>query len=68
VSDHVFGRITVLQRWTAVTTTTTTAAAIGLLWTGIQTDIHALMGIQHMTMFPAMFVVMLLRRHEYTGR
>ena len=42
-------------------------AAIGLLWTDVETDIHALLEIQHVTMFPGMLLVMLLRRHEYTG-
>ena len=42
-------------------------AAIGLLWAGIETDIHALLTIQHVAMLPAMLVAMLLRRHEYTG-
>ena len=42
-------------------------AAIGLLWTDLETDIHALLEIQHVTMFPGMLLVMLLRRHEYTG-
>jgi len=42
-------------------------AAIGLLWTDVETDIHALLEIQHVAMFPGMLLVMLLRRHEYTG-
>lgn len=41
--------------------------AVGLLWTGVETDIHALMMIQHIAMGPAMLVAMLLRVHEYTG-
>lgn len=41
-------------------------AAIGLLWADVETNIHALMEIQHVAMFPAMLGVMLLRRHEYT--
>jgi hypothetical protein len=43
-------------------------ALIGLLWADIETDIHALMMIQHVAMFPSMLSAMLLRRHEYTGR
>jgi hypothetical protein len=42
-------------------------AAIGLLWADVETDIHALMEIQHVAMLPSMLLVMLLRRHEYTG-
>ena len=42
-------------------------AAIVLLWAGIETDIHALLTIQHVAMLPAMLVEMLLRRHEDTG-
>ena len=42
-------------------------AAVGLLWAGIQTDIHVLLEIQHVAMLPAMLVAMLLRRREYIG-
>jgi hypothetical protein len=42
-------------------------AAIALLWAGLVEDRHALMGIQHVAMFPAMLVAMLLRRDEYSG-
>jgi hypothetical protein len=42
-------------------------AAIGLLWSGIETDISVLLEIQHVAMFPSMLGVMLLRRHEYSG-
>ena len=42
-------------------------AVIGLLWADVETDTHALMGIQHMAMFPAMLGVMLLRWQEYSG-
>jgi hypothetical protein len=42
-------------------------AAIALLWGGVVEDSGALMAIQHATMFPAMLLVMLLRRDEYTG-
>jgi len=42
-------------------------AAIGLLWADVETDIHVLLEIQHVAMFPSMLGVMLLRRHEYTG-
>jgi hypothetical protein len=42
-------------------------AAIALLWIGLVEDRDALMGIQHVAMFPAMLVAMLLRREEYSG-
>ena len=42
-------------------------AAIGLLWAGVETNVHTLMGYEHTAMFTAMFAAMLLRRHEYTG-
>jgi hypothetical protein len=45
-----------------------TFAVIALLWAGAGSDVHGLMGIQHVAMFPAMLGVMLLRRDEYTGR
>ena len=44
-----------------------TFAAIVLLWAGLVEDGHAPMMIQHVAMFPAMLVAMLLRRGEYTG-
>ena len=44
-----------------------TFAAIGLLWAGLVEDGHAPMMIQHVAMFPAMLVAMLLRRSEYSG-
>ena len=44
-----------------------TFAAIALLWAGLVEDGHAPMMIQHVAMFPAMLVAMLLRRSEYTG-
>ena len=44
-----------------------TFAVIALLWAGAESNVHALMGIQHIAMFPAMLGVMLLRRDEYTG-
>jgi hypothetical protein len=44
-----------------------TLAAIALLWAGATDDVHTLMAIQHVAMFPAMLVVMLLRLDEYTG-
>ncbi len=43
-----------------------TFAVIALLWAGAESDVHALMGIQHVAMFPAMLGVMLLRREEYS--
>ena len=44
-----------------------TFAAIGLLWAGLVEAGHTPMMIQHVAMFPAMLVAMLLRRSEYTG-
>ena len=44
-----------------------TFAAIALLWGGVIEDGHTPMMIQHVAMFPAMLVAMLLRRSEYTG-
>ena len=41
-------------------------AAIALLWGGLVEDSDTLLAIQHVAMFPAMLVVMLLRRDEYT--
>ena len=43
-----------------------TLLAMALLPAGVVTDGHALMGIQHTIMFPAMLGVMLLRRDEYS--
>jgi hypothetical protein len=43
------------------------AAAIVLYWGGAVEDGHSLMMIQHIAMFPAMLVAMLLRRGEYSG-
>ena len=40
--------------------------AIGLLWGEAVGDAHSAMGIQHIGMFPAMLVAMLLRRDEYS--
>jgi len=42
-------------------------AAIVLFWGGLVEDSGALMMIQHVAMFPAMLVAMLLRRDEYRG-
>jgi hypothetical protein len=44
-----------------------TVAAIALLEAGTLGDTHAAMMIQHVGMFPAMFLVMLVRLDEYTG-
>ncbi len=44
-----------------------TFAALALLWTGADDDVHALMMIEHVAMGPSMLVAMLLRRDEYTG-
>ncbi len=43
-----------------------TFVAIGLLWAGSGADSHGPMMIQHIGMFPAMLVAMLLRRDEYS--
>ena len=40
--------------------------AIGLLSGDAVGDVHAAMGVQHIGMFPAMLVSMLLRRDEYS--
>ena len=42
-------------------------AAIALLWMGVAEERGTLMAIQHVGMFPAMLVAMLLRRDEYSG-
>jgi hypothetical protein len=42
-------------------------AAIALLWMGVVEERGTLMAIQHVAMFPAMLVAMLLRRDEYSG-
>ena len=42
-------------------------AALALLGTGVVTDGDALVMLEHTAMFPAMLVVMLLRRDEYAG-
>ena len=44
-----------------------TAGVIGLLWSGLVTDIGSLLAIEHVVMLPAMLVAMLLRRDEYSG-
>jgi hypothetical protein len=44
-----------------------TAAAIALLAAGTLADSHAALMIQHVAMFPAMLLVMLVRLDEYTG-
>ncbi len=44
-----------------------TFAAIGLLWGGAL-EFGAAMTLEHVVMFPAMLLVMLLRRDEYSGR
>jgi hypothetical protein len=43
------------------------AAALVVLGTGVVTDSHRLVMLEHIAMFPAMLVAMLLRRDEYTG-
>ena len=44
-----------------------TAGVIGLLWSGLVTDIGSLLAIEHVVMLPAMLAAMLLRRDEYSG-
>jgi hypothetical protein len=44
-----------------------TVAAIALLAAGTLADSHAALMIQHVAMFPAMLLVMLVRLDEYTG-
>lgn len=41
------------------------AGALAALGTGVVTDSHTLLMAEHIVMFPAMFVAMLLRREEY---
>ncbi len=43
-----------------------TLVVLAPLAAGVLTDGHALMGVQHSLMFPAMLAVMLLRRDEYS--
>src|SRR3954469_6447485 len=44
-----------------------TAAVLGLLATGLLTDLDALLGIEHAAMLAGMLGAMLLRRDEYMG-
>jgi hypothetical protein len=44
-----------------------TFAVIGLLGSGVVTDIGTLLMVQHVAMFPSMLAAMVLRRDEYTG-
>jgi hypothetical protein len=44
-----------------------TLGVIALLAAGVVDDSGLLLAIQHVVMFPAMLLVMLLRREEYTG-
>jgi hypothetical protein len=62
------GHSAAANREMAVAMIVPTLAVLVLLAAGAVTDVHSLMGIQHATMFPAMFGVMLLRRDEYTHR
>ena len=43
-----------------------TIGVVGLLGAGLVTDVGTLLLIEHVVMFPAMLVAMLLRRDEYT--
>lgn len=40
---------------------------LALFGSGLVTSIDALLGLEHMVMFPSMLAVMLLRRDEYAG-
>jgi flagellar biosynthetic protein FliP len=44
-----------------------TFAAIALLWAGVFDGAHGPLMLQHIAMFPAMLLAMLLRPREYTG-
>ena len=44
-----------------------TVVVVGMLTMDVGGDVHSLMAIQHVAMFPAMLVAMLLRREEYGG-
>jgi hypothetical protein len=44
-----------------------TAGVMVLLWTGLLEDIGTLLMIEHVVMLPAMLLVMLVRREEYSG-
>jgi hypothetical protein len=44
-----------------------TLVVVGMLAADVGGDVHSLMAIQHVAMFPAMLVAMLLRREEYGG-
>jgi hypothetical protein len=44
-----------------------TLLVVGMLTAGAGGDVHSLMAIQHVAMFPAMLVAMLLRREESGG-
>ena len=44
-----------------------TLVVVGMLTADVGGDVHSLMAIQHVAMFPAMLVAMLLRREEYGG-
>ena len=43
-----------------------TIGVVGLLGAGLLTDVGTLLMIEHVVMFPAMLVAMLLRRDEYS--
>ncbi len=43
-----------------------TAGVVGLLGAGLVTDVGTLLMIEHVVMFPAMLVAMLLRSDEYS--
>jgi hypothetical protein len=45
-----------------------TTGVVGLLGAGLVTDVGTLFMIEHVVMFPAMLVAMLLRRDEYMHR
>jgi flagellar biosynthetic protein FliP len=60
------GHSTAANREMAAAMIVPTLVTVALLAFGAMTDIDALLEIEHMAMLPAMLVVMLLRRDEYS--
>lgn len=60
------GHSTAANRDMAMAMILPTLVVVALLGAGAVDDIDALLGIQHLAMFPAMFAAMLLHRDEYT--
>jgi hypothetical protein len=65
---HRRGHSAAANREMAGAMTVPSLATIALLAAGVVTDMGALLELQHVAMFPAMFGVMLFRRDEYTHR